>query len=169
MKQGKPIFDRFLDVLEIKIPSLLLVLMFVAFLLQIIIRYCFSVSLAFINELSIITFTWLPLMAAPYGSRTDTHINFTVVYDLLNKKAKLWFDVLSNVFIAFSFLVLLGPSIETIKFYGIKKTSIMKMSFSILYMPFALFLMLTIYHALNNLVGVAKKYRAQKNKNKKGI
>lgn len=108
-------------------------------------------------------------MSAPYGSRTDTHINFTVMYDFLNKKAKLWFDILSNVFIAFSFLVLLGPSIETIKFYGIKKTSIMKISFSILYMPFALFLMLTIYHALNNLVGVVKKYRAQKNENMKGI
>ena len=98
-QEFKRLWEGFLDLLEVKIPCVLLLIMFFSFILQIFIRYFFNISLANVNELSIITFTWLPLMAAAYGSRTDTHVNFTVVYDILPQKMKLVFDILANLFI----------------------------------------------------------------------
>lgn len=152
MQKLKTVWEGFLDLLEIRIPSLLLIVMFTCFILQIFFRYFFNISLVTVNELSIITFTWLPLMAASYGSRTDTHVNFTVVYDLLPKKMKAVFEIVANLFLIICLLILIGPSWETVKFYGIKRTSIMKMSFSVLYFPFIIFILLTGYHSIVHLM-----------------
>ncbi|RKX82557.1 MAG: hypothetical protein DRP58_10120, partial [Spirochaetes bacterium] len=71
-----------LDLIEIYIPSFTFILLFIAFLLQIFYRY-FLVPLTWPLELTLLCFIWTALLGGLYAKRDNSHVQFTIVYDMV--------------------------------------------------------------------------------------
>lgn len=147
MKSLNGITEKIFDVIEIYIPMAAFIVVFVTYIIVIIYRYVFYGSILWINELSTVAYIWAAILAASYGSRTDTHVVFSIVYDTLSEKAKLICRLIGNLFVFVTFCILFPRAYDFIIFMGIRKSpSIKILSFSVVYFPFLVFVALTIMH-----------------------
>ncbi len=145
--------DAGLEFFETNLATLLLAFILAGFTIAILCRYFFLYSIPKMDEMVIIAFTWMAFFSSPNGTKHDQHVAFTVIYDAMGARAKAVLDIVSKVLMLIILGILIAPSWETVLFYGIRKTSMLKMSFTWLYMPYMYFLIVTVYYLLNNLAG----------------
>lgn len=157
MKKLKTYLDRGLDSLESDIATLLLIFVITGFLITIFARYLFLVSFPKMNELIVITFTWITFFSSPYAVKRDSHVSFTVVYASLSDLKKAVLDAVSKALIIVILGILLVPSWETVLFYHIRKTAMLKLSFQWIYMPFMFFIITSLYHYIMGFIDDIKK------------
>lgn len=152
MDKLKRLYNVVSDFLEVWVPSISFVVVFVTYVIMIIYRYLFNAQINWIYELSMIAFVWTVVLSASYCSRTDNHIAFTMLYDLLPERGRLIMRVLGNLAIVALMTVLLPHAFEAVSFLKIKKSSLLLIPFNIIYAPFLVFNILTILHHLIELV-----------------
>lgn len=152
MSKFLKVIDDIILFIEVNVSSVLFSMLVVGFVVNIISRYFFGFDMSVVNEVTIICFTWMTLFAASNGTRENAHVAFTILYDSVGKKSQAVINVLGKTFLILSFLVLLLPSIETVSFFGIRKTSMLKLSFSILYAPYIFFVCATLFHAIRQYI-----------------
>ena len=146
MKKIGIFINKFFNVIEIYIPMLAFIVMFLSFIIVIAYRYIFYASIKEIYELSIIMFLWSSIIAASYGSRSEEHVIFTILYNKVSERIKLIFRLCGNLLIIITFLILIPYAYESVSFMAIKKSSVLGISFSIIYCPFVLFVIFTPIH-----------------------
>ena len=76
----KKCFQAVMDFIEIYMPMCWFILLFVAFILQIISRYIFNNPLVWPYELAQISYVWIITLGCCYAQRTDDNIVFSVIY-----------------------------------------------------------------------------------------
>ena len=148
LKKINNAIDRSLVFLELNLPAIFMICLFGGFVVAVCFRYLFNLPLAKVEEGYVIAFCWMALFSAPLAIRDEEHLCFTILYDALREKGKAVIDVLGKVILLVLLIVLIKPSWETVIFYGITRTSMLRMSYTYLYAPFMFYLLATIYHQL---------------------
>lgn len=119
--------------------ALLLVVMFLAFIAQIIFRYFLSFPIGWTSELTVITWLWLVLWGAAFVLREDEEIRFDLVYGSaragVRRVMTIIFAVALLVIYVFSF-----PAVyDYVTFMKVQATAYMKIRFDLLFSIYLLF------------------------------
>ncbi|MEX0955717.1 MAG: TRAP transporter small permease subunit [Rhizobiaceae bacterium] len=119
--------------------ALLLVVMFLAFIGQIIFRYFLSFPIGWTSELTVITWLWLVLWGAAFVLREDEEIRFDLLYGSVRAGVRrvmtIVFAVALLVIYVFSF-----PAVyDYVTFMKVQATAYMKIRFDLLYSIYLLF------------------------------
>lgn len=144
------------DVIEIYIPMCWFILLFVAFILQIISRYIFNNPLVWPYELAQISYVWVITLGCCYAQRTDDNIVFSVVYELAGEKIRRLFRFLQDILIVGLLAYLLWPALEFYKFYFTRYSTVFKVPLGFVYLGFLVFQIITIIRYLTDLVRCLK-------------
>ncbi len=139
-----------LDFVEIYLPMAAFSTLFAVFILGIFFRY-FLTPLTWTLELSLICFIWTALLGGLYAKRTDSHVKFTLIYDLLSPKAQLWMRLSGNGLLLFSFVLGFVPSLRYVLFMGFKKSNVLKIPMDIAFFPFVIFMAFMIGHLVYDI------------------
>lgn len=133
----------FLDVLEIYIPTLTFVTLFVVMLIQVFFRY-FLVPLTWPLELSLFCYIWTILFSVGYGMRDDSHITFDILYDKASPLGKLIMRLVGNLLVVGAFAAAVYPSYKYINFMGFKHSNAMYLPMDWVYAPYMVFMAVVI-------------------------
>jgi TRAP-type C4-dicarboxylate transport system permease small subunit len=158
MKRLKIVFDKIFDIIEVYLPMMSFIVVFISYVIMIIYRYFLYESIDWLFELNMIAFVWSSIFAASYGGRTGKHIMFTLIYDKFSENKKTVIRLIGSLFTVVIFSLILPKTLESLIFISMKKSSIMQLPFSVLYLPFLLFIVLTIIYYLIQFVKDIKHY-----------
>lgn len=132
-----------LDVIEKYVPAVSFSLLFIVFMVQVFFRY-FLVPLTWPLEFTLIAFIWLTLFGACYAKRHSSHVVFTLVYDRVKPKTRLFMRITGNLLLTISFCIALYPSYRYVAFMSFKKSNVLKIPMNIAFSPFIFFLIIMI-------------------------
>lgn len=152
MKKCKKIITTLLDVLEVWIPSFTFFAVFIMYIMMIIYRYVLNWKISNLFEATQILYMMLAMTAASYAGRTGRHVVFPLVYNKVSKKIKNIFRLVSSGIVVVLAGIMIFPSWESISFIAKKKTSILKVPFNIVYMPFLIFMVLSMIYYIIEFV-----------------
>ena len=144
--------DILRDIVELYIPILSFVIMFVVFIAQIFCRYILRMPLAWAYEVTVSCYLWLVVLGACYAQRKHAHVTFTLITDVMPMRAQAFCIFLGNLLIAFTFAWSFIPSIKFVDFMAMQKTSVFKIGLNIVYAPYIPFLAFHILYLLRDMV-----------------
>jgi len=173
MKNLSKFINVLRDIIEIYTPILTFSVMFLIFIVQIISRYAFSYPLTWSYEVTVIGFSWTVILGACYAMRTDNHVKFTLLYDLLSTKKAAVLRLLGNLIIIVAFILLIVPSARYVTFMNFQSTAVLKIKLSWIFAPFVYFLISIIMYTFNEIMEdfkilIPSKYES-KLKSERGI
>ena len=125
--------------------------LFCVFVLGIFFRY-FLTPLTWTLELSLICFIWTALLGGLYAKRVNSHVKFSMVYDLFSSRGQLWIRIAGNTLLLFSFILGFRPSLKYVLFMGFKKSNVLKIPMDIAFFPFVIFMAFMIGHFIYDLI-----------------
>lgn len=147
----KAVLSIVLDVIELYIPMLAFLCIFLCFLLQIVSRY-FLVPLMWPEELALISFLWVALLGALYAKRSDSMVCFSMVYDAVGPKTQRWMRLIGNTLLAVALGISFKPSYEYVKFMSFKTSATLGIPLNIAYSCYLIFLVdIIVRYALDIL------------------
>ena len=122
---------------------------FIMYIMMIVYRYILNWKISELFEATQILYMMLAMTAASYAGRTGRHVVFPLVYNKVSAKMKNIFRLISSAVVVVLAGMMIAPSWESISFIAKKKTSILKVPFNIVYMPFLIFMVLSmIYYVI---------------------
>jgi TRAP-type C4-dicarboxylate transport system permease small subunit len=136
----KKILLFFRDIVEMYLPAASFIVMFLAFILQVFFRYVVRHPLTWSMEVIVIGFVWAVVFGACYTMRRRSHVKFTMIYDRLAPRPAAIVRMLGNIIIAGTFLSLVYASWKYAFFVGFQKTAVFRISYTLIFLPFAYFL-----------------------------
>jgi len=139
----KSVGSFILNFFEIYLSSIIFILLFVVFLLQIFYRY-FFVPLTWPLEFTLIAFIWVTLLGACFAQRDYSHVKFALIYDRKNPRIQTWMRLIGNALVLIAFSIALYPSYRYVMFMSFKKSSVLKIPMNIAFSPFIIFLIIMI-------------------------
>lgn len=151
MKKFCLFLNKIRDIIEIYIPTIAFIIMFLTFILQIIMRYIFKYPLTWAYEVTVIGFSWTVILGACYAMRTRSHVKFTLIYDMFSGKKAAIIRALGNLILVVGFLLLVVPSYKYVKFMNFQATSVFKIKLSWIFSPFVYFLISIILYTFEEL------------------
>lgn len=130
----------------------LLAIIFVAFLVQIVMRYAFNAPVGWTTELSLATWLWLVLWGAAFVLKDDEEIRI----DLLTARASYRTRRLIGGLVALAIIVLFGMSLpgawSYVTFMKVEKSSYLGVRMDITYSIYIVFVVAVILRAVRQLV-----------------
>ncbi len=148
----KKMGQSFVDFFEIYLSASCFVIMFFAFVIQIFTRYILGYQVRWTYEATVIGFMWVVAFGASYASRLRDHVSFSLVFDQMSKKAQILTEIIANVFIVVTFIIMFRPVLDFISFMKIKKTAVLKVPLSVLYAPFLYFTVSSVVYIIRDSV-----------------
>lgn len=145
MNKLKKIFTFLFDFLELYLPMLMFVMVFVLYLMMIGGRLL-GTKIGKYFELCQIAFIWCGVLSASFGGRSGDHITFSIVYDKCSERVQRILRIVGDIIIIAVFVILIPYSFESIDFLSIKKSDMVRIPFNIIFAPFMSFLILTVVH-----------------------
>lgn len=139
MKTLIKVLKKFVNIVEIYIPSICMFLMFIVFVMGIISRY-FFIQIEWTHEMSLVLYLWLTLFGSLYAQREERHVTFSVLYDSLSPRIQCILRIIGNSLLLLGFILAIIPSYSFINFMKIRSTFILKIPFFLVYMPFMVFI-----------------------------
>ena len=134
------------------VAAALLAVIFVAFILQIALRYLFDWPVGWTAELSVICWLWLVLWGAAFVLKDDEEIRIDLQAQLLGPRAGAAIQVLGAIGIVVLFGMSLPAAYEYVRFMKVEKTSYLHVRFDVLFSIYILFSVAVIGRHLCNLV-----------------
>lgn len=162
MKKARKILDVLMNIVEIWIPSAMMLALFLAFLIQIASRYLFKHPLVWPYELSQLAYLWVITLGCNYAQRTDDNIVFSVVYDLVPEKIKRIFDLISCLLVSGIFAAVLPKVISFYAFYFTRYSTVFKLPLGFVYLGFLIFMLITLGRNICQLVQIIRGFRNKK-------
>ena len=121
------------------IAAALLLVMFLAFLAQIVLRYVFGAKTNWTFEISIITWMWVVLWGAAFVVRERDEIRFDIIYGLVKPGTRRAFSVVTGI----ALIALYGWSLPAVysyvAFMKVEKTASLGIRLDILYSIYVIF------------------------------
>ena len=141
------------ECVEMYIPMIAFIVLFVIFVFQVFMRYVMKNPQAWTAEVEQSCFLWLVLLGACYAQRVKGHVTFTLVYDSLKVKGKAITAMLGNILITFACLVTLIPSAKYIigQLERAQLTSVLKWQKAYVFAPYVLFLAIIAVYAIMDI------------------
>ncbi|MCI8869036.1 MAG: TRAP transporter small permease [Lawsonibacter sp.] len=141
------------ECVEMYIPMIAFVVLFVIFVFQVFMRYVMKNPQAWTAEVEQSCFLWLVLLGACYAQRVKGHVTFTLVYDSLKVKGKAITAMLGNILITFACLITLMPSAKYIigQLERAQLTSVLKWQKAYVFAPYVLFLAIIAVYAIMDI------------------
>ncbi len=150
---------RFLiNVIEVYVPVITFVVLFLSFMTQIVARYFFK-PLLWPEELSLMCFVWTALLGGIYAKRENAHVAFSMVYDAVKPRTQAWMHITGNVMMLFAFVLAFYPSWKYVSFMGYKKSDVLLIPMNIVFMPFMVFLADMIVRVVIDIVVDVRLFR----------
>lgn len=135
---------------ELYIPIIAFVALFLIFCFQVFMRYVANNPQSWTLEVEQMCFLWLVLLGACFAQREKAHVSFTLLYDALSIRGKAITAMLGNIVIATTFATAFIPSLQYI--WGQMKraqvTSILKIPKTLVFFPYVIFLAFILVYAL---------------------
>ena len=142
------------------VAAALLAVIFVAFILQIALRYLFDWPVGWTAELSVIAWLWLVLWGAALVLRDDEEIRIDLLAQLLGPRAGAAMQALGAIGIAVLFGLALPASYEYVRFMKVEKSAYLHVRFDILFSIYILFSVAVIGRHLWSLVVLLRGKRS---------
>jgi TRAP-type C4-dicarboxylate transport system permease small subunit len=139
------------DIIEKYIPVFSFAVMFVTFIMQVFFRYVIRHPLTWSMEVIVIGFVWTVVFGACYTMRLKSHVKFTMIYDRLPPVPAAVIRMAGNSIIAATFASLVAASYKYSFFIGFQKTSVFRISYTFIFMPFVYFLCSVIGYTLSEI------------------
>ena len=128
--------------------ALLLLLMFAAFLLQIVFRYVLSWPIGWTNEISVALWIWIVLFGAAFVVRESEEIRFDLFWAGAGEKARRIMVLIMAAALISTFLVSLPAVVDYVLFMKVEKTAYLKIRFDWLYSIYVVFVLAMIVRYL---------------------
>ena len=138
-QRTKAIFRFLLDVVELYVPMLSFLTIFVCFMLQIVSRYFFT-PLMWPEELALHAFIWAALFGALYAKRMDGLVSFTMIYDRVSDRGRALMRIAGAVLLVAAFAISFKPSLDYVLFMSYKKTSVLLIPMNVISSAYLVFL-----------------------------
>lgn len=145
-KERKNWYDIVSDVIEVYIPCAVFIFLFVTYAILIVYRYVLNSSIDWMYELNTFAFVWGGILAASYGSRKVTHVQFTILYDHVSENWQKLMRIVGNLAIVVLFALIFPAALRNLKFLAVRKSSILKVTYDYVYSPFLVYMGLTVIH-----------------------
>ncbi|OHD73931.1 MAG: hypothetical protein A2177_06505 [Spirochaetes bacterium RBG_13_68_11] len=140
MKQRtKSVLLFLLDIVELYVPMLAFLSIFVCFMIQIISRYFFT-PLMWPEELALLSFLWAALLGALYSKRHEALVSFTMIYDWVSDRGKAIMRIVGNVLLVAAFAISFKPSLDFVIFQSYKKSSVLYIPMNLVSSAYLIFL-----------------------------
>ncbi|MCE1205928.1 MAG: TRAP transporter small permease [Spirochaetia bacterium] len=146
----------FVNLIELYIPIATFVVLFLSFMAQIVARYFFK-PLIWPEELSLMCFVWTALLGGLYAKRMNSHVAFSMVYDLAKPETQRWMRLAGNLLMAVALIIVYVPSWEYVQFMAYKKSDALRIPMNWAYFPFMIFLTDMIVRVVIDIVKDLKK------------
>jgi len=128
------------DIIEIYIPSIAFVTMFLTFVVQIFFRYFLNNPLTWPYEVTVFGFIWTALFGALYAKRKNSHVKFTLIYDHMSPGKQLIIRLAGNMLLLISFVMGFYPAYDYIMFLAYQKSTVLFIPYNIAYFPYLVFM-----------------------------
>lgn len=152
MDKLKKIGLGLLDFIEVVMPVLALVMIFGAFIVNVVSRYILKSPVNACYELCLTGLVWCLFLSAPYAARKHNNVAFTLLYDKMGAKAQLVCRLLGTAFLIFCFGAMLYPCTDWVLFMKRRFTAVLRVPMAIIYAPFVVFNVLTLCHLIYDFV-----------------
>lgn len=152
MNRKRTIGAVMLDMLEVYIPAVLFIVLFVCFLLGIFFRYVIKNPQSWTFELSTVAFLSSVILAGCLSDRFGEHISFDMIYDRRSDKTKTIMRVVSNSLILLFLGITFPASIKFILSFKNLSTPIMKIPQALVFCCFPVLLADLIIRSIVRLV-----------------
>ena len=136
---------------EIYIPSVCFVVMFLVFNMQVILRYCFNSPTVWSNEIAQITFLLLVMLSSNYSLKIKKHVSFTMLYDTMNDLGKHILDILGSLILLILFIYALPYCWNSIMSNPMS-SSVLRLPLKIVFFPYLIFMGFTILYCLLDII-----------------
>lgn len=126
------------------ILALMLLVMFAAFLLQIVFRYVLNWSIGWTHEISVALWIWIVLFGCAFVIRESEEIRFDLIWGSAGDRARRIMAIITAATLIVLFCVSLPAVIDYVTFMKVEKTAYMKIRFDYLYSIYIVFVLATI-------------------------
>lgn len=123
------------------IASILLAVMFIAFICQVVFRYLLNLPVGGASELSIVMWLWLVLWGAAFVVREDEEIRFDIIYSSVGPRIRRVMVILSSLAILFLYGYSLPATWDFVTFMKVTKTSYLDIPYNWLFSIFVVFVL----------------------------
>ena len=148
-----------LNLLEIYIPLCTFLIMFSVFVLQIFYRYVLNNPLIWVYEATVLGFVWTTLLGACYVRRIHGHVCFDITYQNRSEKGKIIFRHMGNALVVIGCLIGIFPTYQYLLDMSIEKTPVLRIPFSIGFLPALVFIILIAGHSIYDIVLDVAKFK----------
>jgi len=148
----KKVWDVIEYLVAIICPGIAFTVMFVSFCLQIFSRYVLGAQFSWTFEATVIGFLWTVAFGAIWAGRNHEHVSFSLIYDLFGPKGQAILNLIGSLLIIAAFVFVIPAAYEYLEFMTIKKTAVLRVSFSTLYAPFLVFIVFSAIYLIRDCV-----------------
>lgn len=148
--------------MELYVPALMFIALFVSFILQIVSRYIFRNPLVWPYEVAQFGYVWVILLGAGYCSRDDDHIVFSVVYESVPERVRKIFDTISDVLTLLLFGVSIPALVNFYDFFFTRFSTVLRIPLGLVYLPFGIYTVSTMLRVFFSLVDRGKASLAKR-------
>ena len=122
----------------------MLLVMFAAFILQIIFRYLLNLPIGWTNEISVILWIWIVLFGAAFVVREEEEIRFDLIYAAAPPSARRIMFAISALSLITLYGVSFPATIDYVTFMKVEKSAYLKIRFDWLFSIYLVFVVAVI-------------------------
>jgi TRAP-type C4-dicarboxylate transport system permease small subunit len=126
------------------VVSLLLGIMFAAFIIQIVFRYFFNFPVGWSSELSVITWLYMVLIGSAFWLKESEEIRFDLVSNSVGPRARRVIGILVAGATVVLFAMSLPATVKYVAFMKVESSSYLKIRLDILYSVYVVFVVAVI-------------------------
>lgn len=126
------------------VASALLAIIFLAFVLQIGLRYLFDLPVGWTAEISLVAWVWLILWGAAFVLRDEEEIRIDLLKSLFGPRTQRVLASLGSVAIVLLFALAMPATWDYVSFMKVEKSSYLKIRFDWLYLIYIVFALAVI-------------------------
>lgn len=126
------------------VPALLLAAMFVAFIVQVFMRYVLDRPVGWTVEVCVIAWLWVILWGQSVSAREEDEIRFDIVYGTVSPGVRRVFRLVFSVFLVAIYAISLPAAWDYVTFMKIEETSYLDIPYSWVFSVFILFTVASI-------------------------
>ena len=152
-----------IDVFSEGITSISFLVIFVVFMAQIIARYFFKTSIGWSNEVSILGYMYCMYFGTGRALTADEHVVFSLVYDKLSAKGKLFCKLLYNTAMIVLLAITVVPSYNVLMKMS-NVTGVLKMPYTVVFFPYLWLLVETIIRCVVYIKASFDEYKVNSKK-----
>ncbi|MCD7745185.1 MAG: TRAP transporter small permease subunit [Lachnospiraceae bacterium] len=159
MESFKKVIKTIFDGIGTVVPILSFLAIFITFTASIIARYIFNTSIRWSYEISVLGYIWCMFFGVGKAMEDDSHVVFSLVYDMLSPLWQFICKVVYNAFLMILLIIVFVPCCKALQNSSMV-TSVLKIPYSVAFAPFIYMLAEIIVRSGINICKAYKEFKA---------